>query len=67
MGLALAICDTLCASGFMNDLILAHSWPYGSISKLLPRVTSLRRCAQANASVALYWWRRVLDDGGRRD
>ena len=34
---------------------------------LLQRVTSLRRCAQANAPAASYWLRRVLDDGGRRD
>jgi len=32
----------------------------------LQRVTSLRRCAQANAPAASNWLRRVLDDGGRR-
>jgi len=30
-------------------------------------VTSLRGRAQANAPTVLYWLRRVLDDGGRRD
>ena len=30
----------------------------------LQRVKLLRRRAQANAPVALYWLRRVLDDGG---
>jgi len=30
-------------------------------------VTSLHRRAQANATAALYWLRRVLDDGGSQE
>jgi len=37
------------------------------VSVPLQRVTSLRRRAQANAPVASYWLRRVLDDVERRD
>jgi len=32
---------------------------------LLQRVMLLRRRAQDNVPVTSYWWRRVLDDGGR--
>jgi len=39
-------------------------WRHG---ETLQRVTSLRRRAQDNAAAASYWFRRVLDDGGRRD
>ena len=50
-------CDTLCTSGFMDDVIFAHSEPDGGISISLQRVTSLRRCVQANAPAASYWLR----------
>ena len=49
-------CDTLCTSGFMDD-VMRHN---PSIS--LQQVTSLRRRAQAIAPLLC----RVLDDGGRR-
>ena len=44
----------------------AHNGPYRHLCNL-QRVTSLRRCAQANAPAASYCLHRVLDDGGRRD
>ena len=50
-------CDTLCTSGFMDDVIFAHSEPDGGISISLQRVTSLRRRVQANAPAASYWLR----------
>ena len=37
------------------------------MSIALQRVTLLRRRAQANAPAVLYWFRRVLDNGGRHD
>ena len=57
----------MCTSGCADDVKFAHNGPYGGMSIALQRVTSLRRCAQANAPAASYWLRRVLDDGGRRD
>jgi len=37
---------TLCASGVIDDVILAHNGPYEGMSTPLQRVTSLRRRAQ---------------------
>jgi len=42
-------------SGFVDDVVA-----YGGTSIPLQRVTSLRRCVQANAPAASYWLRRVL-------
>jgi len=39
----------------------------GAMSIPLQRVTSLRCRRQANAPVASYWLRRILDDDRRRD
>jgi len=58
------VCST---SGFVDDVICAHSGPYGSMSIPLRRVTSRRRCAQANAPAASFWFRRVINDDGLRD
>jgi len=40
-------CGTLCTSGFMDNVIFAHNGPYGVVSILLRRVTSLHRRVQA--------------------
>ena len=40
-------CDTLCTSGFMDDVIFAHNGPYWRMSILLQQVTPLRRRAAA--------------------
>ena len=39
----------LCTSGFMDDAISAFNGQHGGMSMPLPRVTSLRRQAQASA------------------
>jgi len=51
--------DTLCTSGFMDDVIFAHNILCVSAPMPLLRVTSLRRRAPANAPAASCWLRRV--------
>ena len=60
---------TLCASGLIDDVILAHNGPYEGMSIPLQRVTSLRRRAQGrpNVPAVSYWLDRVLDVIGCRD
>ena len=60
-------CDTLCTSGFMDDVTIGHNGPRAGVSIPLQRVTSLRRRVQANAAAASYRLRRVLGACGRRD
>ena len=57
-------CDTLCTSGFMDDVILARNGLCVGASIPLLCVTSLRRRAPANAPAASCWLRRV---SGRRE
>ena len=46
-------CDTLCTSGFMDDVTFANSGTYGGTSiPLQLRVTTLRLRAQANTPAA---------------
>ena len=47
------LCDTLCASGFMDDVIFARNGQYGGTSMPLQRVSSLRHRAQDNASATV--------------
>ena len=47
-------------SGFMNDVISACTEPYGRMSIILQRVTSLCRYAQENAAAALYMYWSVI-------
>jgi len=51
----------------MDDVIISHALYAAHRSISLRRVTSLRRRVQADAPVASYWLRRVLDDGERQD
>ena len=47
--------DTLCTSGFMDDVIFAHNAQYGGVWIPLQRVTSLHRRVRANDPAASYW------------
>ena len=56
----------LCASGFVDDVMISCNRPYGCIKLMQPEV-SLHCCAQANTPVVWYWLSLVLDDVRRED
>jgi len=56
----------LCTSGFMDDVILHIMGHMESRHYRCSEWRRLFRRAQANAVAALYWLRRVLDEGGHK-
>jgi len=54
-------CDTLCTSGFVNDVMFAYNGPHAG-----GRPVDTAAASGANAPAVSYWLRRVLDDSGCR-
>jgi len=59
-------CNTLCTSGFVDDVMFSDNGPRGSVTLTQQPSCNIVHCARANTPAAWCWLRSVLDDDERQ-